>query len=167
MMPILVSVSHFLHVVATVVWIGGIWMILLVILPGARTSLESPAVTGKLMKEITRRFTPMVNICILVLIITGPIMGHYGKNLTNPLEFYNHWTPIMGVKHLLAASMVIIHFYRGWLLTPKIGRLAAQAAESPSLSAQVAGLQKFSLNLIKANFALGIMVLLVTSVLRY
>jgi len=109
----------------------------------------------------------MVNISILVLIITGPILGHYGKNMTNPLEFYNHWTPIMLVKHLLVASMVILHFYRGWLLTPKIGRLAAQAAASPSLSSQVAGLQKLSLNLVKVNFALGIMVLLVASVLRY
>lgn len=165
-MPILVIFSHFLHVVATVVWIGGIWMILLVLLPGARTSLESPAMTGKLMKEITKRFTPMVNISILVLIVTGPIMGHYGRNMTNPLEFYNHWTPIMGVKHLLVAAMAIIHFSRGWLLTPKIERLAAQAAESPSLSSRLAGLQKFSLNLVKVNFALGISVLLVTAILR-
>ena len=162
---LVLSLSHFFHLLATVVWIGGIFMVLLVILPGAKTSLESPPLTGKLMKEITRRLTPIVNISILVLIFTGPIIGHYGKNMTNPLEFYNHWTPIMGVKHLLVVSMVVIHFYRGWFLTPKIGRLSIQAEGTPSLSSQVARLQKFSLNLVKANFALGIMVLLVTAVL--
>lgn len=161
---LVLSLSHFFHLLATVIWIGGIFMVLLVIFPSARATLEPPAMGG-LMKEITGKFTPMVNISILVLIVTGPIIGHYGKNMTNPWEFYNHWTPIMLVKHLLVVSMVIIHFYRGWLLTPKIGRLSAQASGSPSLSPQVAGLQKFSLNLVKVNFVLGIIVLLVTGIL--
>ncbi len=162
---LVLSLSHFLHQLATVIWIGGIFMVLLVILPSARTSLESPPLTGKLMKEITRRFTPMVNISILVLIITGPILGHLGKDMTNPLEFYNHWTPMMGLKHFLVLSMVVIHFYRGWLLTPKIGRLSVQAEGTPSLSSQIARLQRFSLNLVKANFVLGLAVLLITGVL--
>lgn len=162
---LILSLSHFFHLLATVVWIGGIFMVLLVILPGIKTSLESPPLTSKLMKEITRRLTPMVNISILVLIVTGPIIGHLGKNMTNPLQFYNHWTPIMGVKHFLVLSMVVIHFYRGWLLTPKIERLSIQAGKTPSLSSQVARLQKFSLNLVKANFVLGLTVLLVTGVL--
>jgi uncharacterized membrane protein len=59
------TLSHFLHLLATVVWIGGIVMILLVILPGARAALESPPMIGRLMKAITRRFTPMANISIL------------------------------------------------------------------------------------------------------
>lgn len=165
-MKILVlSLSHFFHLLATVIWIGGIFMVLLVILPGAKASLESPPLAGKLMKEITGRLTPMINTSILVLIITGPIIGHLGRNMTNPLEFYNHWTPIMGVKHLLVVSMVVIHFYRGWLLTPKIGSLSAQAEGSPSLTSQVAGLQELSLNLVKANFVLGLAVLLITGVL--
>ncbi|MEW6657334.1 MAG: DUF4149 domain-containing protein [Thermodesulfobacteriota bacterium] len=162
---LVLSLSHFFHQLATVVWIGGIFMVLLVILPSARTSLESPPLAGKLMKEITRRLTPMVNISILVLIITGPIIGHLSKNMTNPLEFYNHWTPMMGLKHFLVLSMVVIHFYRGWFLTPKIGRLSVQAGETPSLSSQVARLQKFSLNLVKANLVLGLAVLLITGVL--
>ncbi|RJR46473.1 MAG: DUF4149 domain-containing protein [Deltaproteobacteria bacterium] len=162
---LILSLSHFLHLLATVVWIGGIFMVLLVILPGARTSLESPPLTGKLMKEITRRLTPMVNASIVVLIITGPILGHYGKDMANPLEFYNHWTPVMGVKHLLVLVMVVIHFYRGWLLAPKIGRLAAQAEGTPALSSRVAGLQKLSLNLVKVNLVLGLAVLLVTGVI--
>ncbi|MBM4276226.1 MAG: hypothetical protein FJ134_17515 [Deltaproteobacteria bacterium] len=167
MTAIVLSVSRFLHLAATVIWVGGIWMILLVILPGAKTALESAPMAGKLMKEITRRFTPMVNISIPVLIITGLIIGHLGKNITNPLDLYNHWTPVMLVKHLLVALMVVIHFYRGWLLTPKIGRLSSRLNESPeasSLSIQVAGLQKFSLNLVKTNLALGLMVIFLSGI---
>ena len=164
---IVLSLSHFLHQLATVVWIGGIWMILLVILPGARTSLQSAPMVGKLMKEITGRFTPLANISIAVLIITGVIIGHYGKNITNPFELYNHWTPIMLIKHILVTLMVLIHFYRGLLLGPKIGKLSAQLSESPelsTLSTQVTRLQKFSLNLVKINLALGLTVLFLTGV---
>jgi hypothetical protein len=73
----------------------------------------------------------------------------------------------MLVKHLLVALMVVIHFYRGWLLTPKIGKLSACLNESPeasSLSVQVAGLQKFSLNLVKTNLALGLMVIFLSGI---
>ena len=55
-------------------------MTLFVILPGSKTALESPAVAGKLMKEIAKRFTPIANISIILIIVTGIIMYFYDKN---------------------------------------------------------------------------------------
>ena len=66
---LILSLCHFSHILATVVWIGGIVMILLVILPGAKAVLESP-MQSKLMKDVVKRFTPMANISILLLIVT-------------------------------------------------------------------------------------------------
>jgi len=165
---LILSVSHFLHLLATVVWIGGIVIILAVILPGARAALASPPAVGGLMKEITRRFTPMANISILVLIVTGIVITYYEKNFTSILDFNNTWNVILFIKHLLVALMIVIHFYRGLILNPKIGRLSSQVNESqvtPSLSSQVVMLQKFSLNLVKTNFVLGLIVLLFTGIL--
>lgn len=79
---VILSLSHFLHLLATVVWIGGIVMILLVILPGAKAALRSVPMVSRLMKEITKRFTPMANISILVLIVTGIVIVLYEKNFT-------------------------------------------------------------------------------------
>ncbi len=163
---VIISLSLFLHLLATVVWIGGIVMILLVILPGSNATLESP-VKSRLMKGITQRFIPLVNISILVLIVTGIIIAHYEKNLTGFLDFKNPWNVVMLLKYLFVALMIIIHFYRGLVLNPKIGRLSSQVNESqvaPSLSSQVVNLQRFSLNLIKTNLALGLIVLLLTSI---
>ena len=162
------SLSHFLHLLATVVWIGGIVMILFVILPGAKTALESPSIQGKLMKDVVKRFTPMANISILVLIITGIVITYYEKNFTSILDFNNTWNVILFIKHLLVALMIVTHFYRGLILNPKIGRLSSQVNESQvtsSLSSQVVKLQKFSLNLVKTNFVLGLIVLLFTGIL--
>jgi uncharacterized membrane protein len=118
-----------------------------------------------LMKEITRKFTPLANASILVMVITGIIIALYKEKFGGFFNMGDFWNGTLVFKHLLVALMIIIHFYRGLVLAPTIGRLSAQAAGSPSLSSQVAGLQKLSLNLVKANFALGIIVLLITGVL--
>ena len=164
---IILSLSHFLHLLATVVWIGGIVMILSSVLPGAKDALESAPMVSRLMKHITKRFTPMVNVSILVLIVTGIIIAHYEKNFTGFWDFNNPWNTVMFLKHSFVALMIIIHFYRGLILTSKIGRLSSQADESQklsSLSSKVARLQKFSLNLVKTNLVLGLIVLLVTGI---
>jgi uncharacterized membrane protein len=161
---LVLSLSHFFHLFATVIWIGGIFMVLLVILPSARKSLE-PSTMGGLMKEITGRFTPLANASILVMVVTGVIIAFYKEKFGGFFQVGDFWNVTLLFKHALVALMIIIHFYRGLVLASRIGRLSAQAAGSPSLSSQVAGLQKLSLNLVKINFVLGIMVLLVTGLL--
>lgn len=161
------SLSNFLHILATVVWIGGIIMILLVILPGAKVVLESKSLVNKLMKDISRRFTSMANISIFVLIITGIVITKYNKNFTGFFDFSNFWNISIFIKHFFVTTMIIIHFYRGLILNPRIVRLSAQTIESskPSLiSSKAARLRIFSLNLVKTNLVLGIIVLLLTGI---
>ncbi|NQT57032.1 MAG: CopD family protein [Desulfobacteraceae bacterium] len=155
----ILALSHFIHVMATVVWIGGILITLLVILPGSKTALESQPMVGKLMKEVAKRFTPMANISILMLIATGIIIFYYDKNYTFLLDLGNRWNVVIGLKHFFVATMIIIHFYRGLILNPKIERFSSQPNEN-----RTSTLKKISLDLVKINFALGIIVLLLTAV---
>ena len=153
------ALSHFIHVMGTVVWIGGVLMTLLVILPGSKAALESPPMVGKLMKEVAKRFTPLANISIILLIATGIILFHYDKNYTSFLDLKNSWNVVIALKHFFVATMIIIHFYRGLILNPKIEKFSSQPNEKQS-----SRLKKISLDLVKVNFALGIMVLLLTAV---
>ena len=59
-------------------------------------------------------------------------------------------------QHIIVLGMVVIHFYRGLLLNPKI-------AKTESASEKMI-LQKLSLNLVKVNFGLGIVVLLLSGI---
>ena len=158
MILLILIISRFLHLLATVVWIGGMVMILLVILPGAKRTLEPASVIGKLMKELTKRFTPMANLSILILIIAGFVLAHYEKNFTGFLNFDNSWNVVMFLKHFLVVLMIIVHFYRGLVLNPKIGRLSSKN------DSRVVRLQKFSLYLVKTNLILGMIVLLLTGI---
>ncbi len=157
---LILSLSHFLHILATVVWFGGIIMILLVILPGVKAALESSSLIKKLMGNITKRFTPMANISIFVLIITGVIITYYDKDIISVIDLNNPWNVIMYLKHFFIILMVIIHFYRGLILNPKIKRLSSQ-----NIELQVKKLKKLSLNLVKTNFILGLVVLMLTGIL--
>ena len=73
----------------------------------------------------------------------------------------NDWTSALMLKLFLVLVMIAIHFYRGLVLGPKIIRTAALAEKTT--------LQKLSLNLVRVNFALGLLVLLISgslSILR-
>ena len=151
--------SHLLHVLGTVVWIGGILITLLVILPGSKAAIESASTVGKLMKEVAKRFTPLANISILLLIVTGIIIFYYDKNYTSFLDMQNRWNLLIALKHAFVAIMIIIHFYRGLILSQKIEKSSLKPNEKAT-----ARLKKLSLDLVKANLALGIIVLLLTAV---
>lgn len=138
MRELILAVSYWLHLVATVTWIGGIVFILFIAIPAAKHILGADA--GKLMGEISKRFTPLANYSIFFIIVSGIA-----------LTSSNKWTWFLIVKHALVIGMVAVHFYRGLILAPKIAR-----AESIS---QKTFLQKLSLNLIKVNFCLGMAVL--------
>jgi uncharacterized membrane protein len=154
-----VALSHFLHAMGTVVWIGGILMTLLVIVPGSKAALESPPLVGKLMKEIAKRFTPLANMSILLLIATGIIMLYYDKNYTSFLDLKKSWHVIIALKHFFVAAMIIIHFYRGLILNQKIEKSSSKRDEIRSTR-----LKKISMDLVKINLVLGIIVLLLTAV---
>jgi uncharacterized membrane protein len=156
----IVSLSHFLHIAATVVWIGGIFMTLLVILPGSKTALESAPLVGKLMKEIGQRFTPLANLSIWILIVSGLTLLYANRKFISFSELSNSWNNIIFYKLAVVAVMVCIHFYRGLILNQKIIASATSANE-----AKTAGLRKFSLALVKINLILGIAVLAFTAVL--
>lgn len=155
MKEIILVVSYWLHSIAAVIWIGGIFFILFIALPSAKQVLGAEA--GKLMGEVSKRFTPIVNYSIILLIVTGTALTAFNRQFLEISNFGNSWTLVLIIKHLLVVSMVSVHFYRGLILAPKIAK-TEPASEKVSL-------QKLSLNLVKVNFCLGLIVLLFSGII--
>lgn len=154
MTEVILAISYWVHLVATVIWIGGITFILFIAIPSAKHVLGGEA--GKLMGEISKRFTPLANYSILFLVITGIALTGLNKQFSEIGVFENKWTLILAIKHIIVLGMVVIHFYRGLALNPKIARTESATEKT--------NLQKLSLNLVKVNFCLGIMVLLLSGI---
>lgn len=147
MTDMIIVVSGWLHVLAAVIWIGGIASILFAVLPSSRKVLGGE--TPKLMAEVSRRFTPVANASIGFLALTGLILAFLGQQP-------NLWSWPFGLKLLLVMAMFLVHFYRSLLLGPKISRTASETS--------TASLQKLSLNLVKLNFGIAMVVLFLSAI---
>jgi len=148
----LIIACYWIHLVATVIWIGGITFIIFIAIPSSKQVLG--AESGKLMGEISKRFTPLANYSIILLFVSGIVLAGLNKQFSGVRVLESNWTMVLILKLVLFFSMTAIHFYRGLVLAPKIMRTATQTEKT--------ALQELSINLVKVNFALGLSVLLLS-----
>jgi len=152
MREILLVAFMWLHLTVTIIWLGGIAFILLVALPAARQILRGEA--GGLMGEVTRRFSPMANLSIVFLLISGICLMAINGNITGDALKGGQGTAML-LKILLFLLMAGVHFFRGKVLAPRIAKT--------QLDGEKARLQKSSLNLVWLNFGAGLTVLLLSA----
>ncbi|MBI5643557.1 MAG: CopD family protein [Deltaproteobacteria bacterium] len=154
-MDLIAIFFNWLHLLSAVIWVGGIVFILYIAIPSSRQALGPNA--GKLMGEISERFTPVANYSILSLVITGVLLTWIKGYFRGSASFESAQSTTLYLKYLLALLMIGIHFYRGLVLASKI--TAAESARKPAL-------QKRSLNLVIVNLWLGLIILLLSVIMR-
>lgn len=109
--------SRWLHLIASVVWLGGITLILFVAIPAAKMVMGTEA--ASLMGEISARFSRIANYSILALVVTGAIIMALGGQPTGPKPLGSTWLLALIIKHALAVGMVGVHFFRILALAPR------------------------------------------------
>ena len=155
---VLLSAMNWLHLVATVVWIGAMLTNVLTLLPSAKESLEPP-VMGRLMGSIMKRSRRLVYASIIVLLVTGVTTMLLNKHYLGLLDLGNSWTVFLLVKHIFVAILIILGVYMFEVLAPKLGRIAAKGP-----SPELAQLQKLQLRLGTAGIITALIILLFTAV---
>ncbi len=158
--PYVMGIVYFVHVMATVLWVGGTFVNLFVFLPSAKDTLEPP-VMGKFMGDVMKRFKPVVYTCMVLLGITGFIMMIQNANYSGLMKFENTWNVFSFIKHITVVLWVIIGIYIFEGLLPKMGKLAAQGP-SPELGK----LQALQMKLGMVVVVLAIVVLYLTGVMN-
>ena len=141
-----------LHLTATIIWLGGIAFILLITIPSAKKILRGEA--GGLMGEVTRRFTPMANYSIFLLLLSGIFLMVLDGNISGEVLQGSSGTAML-LKFLLFLLMAGVHFFRGKVLAPRIAKTQADEEK--------VRLQRLSLNLVWLNFGAGLMVLFLSA----
>lgn len=68
------AVARAVHVLAVVVWIGGVWLVTAVLLPGMKG--RQPADWVREFEAIERRFAPQARIAVLLVLLSGLYMLH-------------------------------------------------------------------------------------------
>ncbi|MGB8781090.1 MAG: CopD family protein [Candidatus Bathyarchaeia archaeon] len=151
------SILNFLHLLATVVWVGGMATNILVTLPSTREVLE-PAVFGRFIGAIMKRFRLIAYVSIITLLVCGVLLTLVNENFVGG-PFDNAWSQLILAKHLFVAALVLLTVYSFEVLAPKVAKLAAKGPSPELLKTQ-----KLQLRLASTGFVLGLVILMLIAI---
>jgi uncharacterized membrane protein len=160
----ILSLSFFLHLIATVTWIGGLVTMALVVQPVLNHLVSDVKEQARLLEAVQKRFQPIANLSLIVLILTGMLQTVNNPFYKGFLRFDNTWTQAILFKHLSIVGMVIIAGVMTFSIQPAVKRNALLIANDVIDEAAVAKLQKQQARLTQLNLVLSILVLLFTAI---
>ncbi len=161
----LLALSFWLHMVASVVWLGGLFLMALVVWPGAARALGGLEQTYPLIRAFQRRLIPLNWLSLAALIATGLQQMAANPNYEGFLNFANSWTVAIFLKHLAVTAMFAVAADYQLALLPALERGATLQAAGREFR-EAGPLYRRELRLIRINLGLGLLVLLFTAVAR-
>lgn len=160
-----ISVAYWLHMLATVVWIGGMATLTFVIIPAARTTIPEVAYPA-FLERLRRRLDPLGWISLSVLLATGMFQMSANPNYSGFLAVENRWAAAILVKHLVFGGMIAVSAYQTWGLLPALNRALLRLSTGKGDPDERARLQRREWLLLRVNFALSVLVLALTALAR-
>lgn len=164
--PLILSGSYLLHLIATVVWIGGLVVIALVIQPIASKTITDKAAAARLLEAVHKRFQPLANISLIILILTGMVQLVASKFYKGFLAIDSTWSQAILLKHLSVGLMIVFALMMTFSIEPAVRRNAFLAANGLSDEAASAKLRSQQTRLNRLNLAFSIIVLIFTAIAR-
>lgn len=159
------SLAYWLHMLATVIWIGALATLALLVLPAARRTLEGPAYAG-FLEVLQKRLDPLAWLSLVILLATGMFQMSASPFYEGFLSIEGRWGTAIFIKHLVFICMTGVSAYLTWGLLPQLRRLALARARGQDTTRQADSLQRREARLIWLNLALGVLVLALTAVAR-
>jgi autotransporter-associated beta strand protein len=156
---LVLTLAYWLHMAATVVWIGGLTFQTLILAPALEGSPE-------VLERLRRRFDPLAWLSLAVLIGTGLLQMSANSNYTGLLSIRNGWSAAILAKHLVIGLMLLLASIQTWWIQPRLTRLVLIATRAPHQPADVAVLRRRQLRLLRLQTVLSVVVLALTAAAR-
>lgn len=153
------ALSLFFHLTATAIWIGGLLVTSILVWPEMRRVLENSPALYSLLTRLRKRFYPISNICLAVLIVTGLFQMTADTNYDGLMTFNNEWSRVMLIKHITIVLMALT----GWLLqygiVPSLERTTLLLERNKGDQAEWTKLRHREIRLTWINVLLGLVIL--------
>ena len=155
----LLAILYAFHLMAAVFLIGGLMMLVFTSIGGGRDPSRDNFIT-----KLERRFTPLGNLSLVVLIATGMLQMSADPNYDGFLQLSNPWAWAMVSKHLAVVGMLLLSGYIMLVLEPERRRLETLAlAKRPDEQAQGA-LRARRTRVARINLGCGLLTLIFTAI---
>ena len=155
------ALSYWLHLLATVVWLGGLSLMTLIGWPAVRRKV----LTTDQWVQLGRRLTPWANASLVILWITGLLQMTADANYEGLLAINSLWSQAILVKHIAVLAMMGFGLYIQWRIYPALGRLALLEQKHPEqATAERKQLAQKEVWLLRLNLVCAAAVLFFTAV---
>jgi uncharacterized membrane protein len=158
------ALIYWLHMLATILWIGGLAAVVIIILPAAGNSLQASDFAA-FLEKVQHRLDPAGWLSLLILLGTGMFQMSASPDYQGFLAINSRWAMAILVKHLVFIGMVAVSAYLTWGLLPALRRSALLRAKGGS-SDDTKRLTQKEIWLLRVNLILGVVILGLTALAR-
>lgn len=151
------ALTYWIHLLATVTWIGGIVAISILVLPAARRTLK-PVDQLAFLEAMQTRLEPLAWFSITALVLTGLFQMSVNVHYDGFLNVSSQWSLAILIKHGLGLIMGAVTAVQTWEILPAIRRTLMRREKDAS-EEEIIALQNREERLRKANLFLSILIL--------
>jgi uncharacterized membrane protein len=159
------ALVFWLHLLATVAWLGGLAALAILVLPAAKRVLK-PADQLAFIEGIQKRLEPLAWFSLAILIVTGLFQLSVNPHYDGFLSTSGQWSIAILTKHTLVVLMIVVSAIQTWEVLPAIRRGLMRIEKGRADEAEVNRLQKKETLLLRLNIGLSIFILAATAFAR-
>lgn len=159
------TLSYWLHMLATVAWIGGLAAVSLFTFP-LLENIKDSAEQLNLLHRTQKRLDPVGWFSLLLLVGTGLVQMSASDQYEGFLSISNSWAQAILIKHVVFFGMILVSGYLTWSAMPELSRAVLLQSKGKGESGTVTRLVRKHSLLIRANLLLGLVVLAFTALAR-
>jgi uncharacterized membrane protein len=158
------ALTYWLHLLATVTWVGSLAGVSLLILPAMQRSLDSERQLV-FIEAMQKRLEPIAWFCMSLLVLTGLFQMSVNPHYDGFLSTSTQWSLAILTKHTLGIVMVVVSAIQTWEVIPAIRRAIVRSKKNENLE-EIESLRRREVLLLRTNFGLSILILLATAFAR-
>lgn len=153
------AISLFFHLLATVVWIGGLVILTVLVWPETRRILADSPALYRFLTRLRQRFMPLTHLSLAVLLVTGLFQMTANPNYEGVLQFGNEWSRAILLKHVALVGMVVCGVALQFWVVPALERASLLLEHNKGDVEDWARLRRYEVRLTWLNVILGLLVL--------
>jgi uncharacterized membrane protein len=158
------AITYWLHLLATVTWVGSLAGVSFLVLPAMQRSL-SPETQLVFIEAMQKRLEPIAWFSMSLLVLTGLFQMSVNPHYDGFVSISTQWSLAILTKHLLGIGMVVVSAIQTWEVIPAIRRAIVKSRKSGNIE-EVDALRRREVLLLRMNFGLSILILLATAFAR-
>ena len=157
------SIAYWLHMIATVAWLGGLAAMAILVLPAMKRSLNAES-SSLFLNQMQNRLNWLGWGSLMVLAATGMFQMSSHPQYEGFMTIQNNWATAIFIKHIVISLMVVVSAYLTWGLMPALNRLAIKRFAGKTFDNELAArLEKLERRLMWISLGLAVIVLALTA----